>query len=304
MPGRRHVGWPEPLSSGDHRISRRQAVATLAILGALSALPARSRAASGEVRFGLTPVFLSSDLELLTQLRAYLAGALERPVTLVTRRTYQEITALLLSGQLDAAWICGYPFIQYRDRLSLVAVPVWRGKPLYQSYLIVDRARAVTDLKELRSDIHAFSDPDSNSGHLVTQAALAELRETPESFFGKTFFTYSHRNVVRAVASGLAASGSVDGYVWEVMSDLEPDLTGKTRVVRKSEWLGFPPVACAKAAEHTALAAEIRQALVAMGEDPAGRKVLDLLRLDGFTPGDAGLFDGIAHNYDLVRSLG
>ena len=31
---------------------------------------------------------------------------------------------------------------------------------------------------------------------------------------------------------------------------------------------------------------------------------LDLLRLDGFTPGDAGLFDGIAHNYNLVRSLG
>jgi phosphonate transport system substrate-binding protein len=88
------------------------------------------------------------------------------------------------------------------------------------------------------------------------------------------------------------------------MSELEPELTGRTRVVRKSEWLGFPPVACAKLAEHTALAADIRRALVAMGEDPAGRKVLDLLRLDGFTPGDAGLFDGIAHNYDLVRSLG
>jgi len=41
-----------------------------------------------------------------------------------------------------------------------------------------------------------------------------------------------------------------------------------------------------------------------MGDDPAGRAVLDLLRLDGFTPGDAGLFDGIAHNLDLVRSLG
>jgi len=43
---------------------------------------------------------------------------------------------------------------------------------------------------------------------------------------------------------------------------------------------------------------------VAMGDDPAGRKVLDLLRLDGFTPGGVDLFDGIAHNYDLVRSLG
>lgn len=291
-------------SGAANPIDRRQVLAGLAGSGALGLLARPTLADSREIRFGLTPVFLSSDLELLTQLRTYLSSALDRPVTLVTRRTYQEITALLLSGQLDAAWICGYPFIQYRDRLSLVAVPVWRGRPLYQSYLIVGRDRQADDIRDLRGDIHAFSDPDSNSGHLVTQAALAALRETPEIFFGKTFYTYSHRNVVRAVASGLAASGSVDGYVWEVMSELEPELTGRTRVVRKSEWLGFPPIACAKPAEHTALAADIRRALVVMGEDPAGRQVLDLLRLDGFTPGDAGLFDGIAQNYELVRSLG
>lgn len=283
---------------------RRGFLAALAGAGAAALLAAPARAAGREVRFGLTPVFLTSDLELLTQLRSYLAQAVGQPVTLVTRRTYQEITALLLSGQLDAAWICGYPFVQYRERLSLVAVPVWRGRPLYQSYLIVDPDRPVAGLADLRGDIHAFSDPDSNSGHLVTQAALAAIGETPERYFAKTFYTYSHRNVVRAVASGLAASGSVDGYVWEVMSDLEPELTARTRILRKSEWLGFPPIACARNAEHGALAADIRRALVAMGDDPSGRKVLDLLRLDGFTPGDAGLFDGIAQSYALVRSLG
>ena len=66
----------------------------------------------------------------------------------------------------------------------------------------------------------------------------------PEHFFRQTIFTYGHRNVVRAVASGLAQSGSVDGYVWEVMASLEPGLTSGTEVIRKSELLGFPPVAC------------------------------------------------------------
>jgi len=304
MPGEGRPGRLGLPSGGADSLDRRRLLAGLAGAGALTLFAGRSLAETREVRFGLTPVFLTSDLELLTQLKTYLSGALDRPVTLVTRRTYQEITALLLSGQLDAAWICGYPFIQYRDRLSLVAVPVWRGRPLYQSYLIVDQNRDVEEINDLRGDIHAFSDPDSNSGHLVTQAALAEIGEIPDRFFSKTFFTYSHRNVVRAVASGLAQSGSVDGYVWEVMSELEPDLTGRTKIVRKSEWLGFPPIACAKTAERTDLVADIRRALVAMGEDEAGRKVLDLLRLDGFTPGDASLFDGIAHNYELVRSLG
>ena len=73
-----------------------------------------ARAAAGaQLRFGLTPVFLNNDLELRDHLRAYLEKATGRPVELVTRRTYQEITTLLVSGQLDAAWICGYPFVQF-----------------------------------------------------------------------------------------------------------------------------------------------------------------------------------------------
>ncbi|MBZ0216344.1 MAG: PhnD/SsuA/transferrin family substrate-binding protein, partial [Fimbriimonadaceae bacterium] len=87
--------------------------------------------ASNTLNFGLTPVFLTNDLELLTKLKAYLSRKTGREVELVQRRTYEEITALLLSGQLDGAWICGYPFAQFRQQLSLISVPVWRGKPLY-----------------------------------------------------------------------------------------------------------------------------------------------------------------------------
>lgn len=304
MPRQTAPGAAPPLLSGAETFRRRRFLMTLASALPLTLFPSRLSAESEEVRFGLTPVFLSSDLELLTRLRGYLSSALGRPVTLVMRRTYQEITALLVSGQLDAAWICGYPFIKYRPQLSLLAVPVWRGRPLYQSYLIVDRNRSVEEVLELRGDIHAYSDPDSNSGYLVTQAVLAEQQQAASSFFRKSFFTYSHRNVVRAVASGLAESGSVDGYVWEVMSEIEPELTGRTRVMRKSEWLGFPPVACARSLEGTPLAAAIGQALTLMDRDPAGLEVLNLLRLDGFTAGEPELFDGIVRNYELARSFG
>jgi phosphonate transport system substrate-binding protein len=304
MPRRMALGTAASLSTRANFYRRRRFLARLAGAGSLALLPGRLRADSQEIRFGLTPVLLSSDLELLTRLKAYLTASVGRPVELVTRRTYQEITAMLLSGYLDAAWICGYPYVQYRDRLSLIAVPVWRGRPMYQSYLIVDRDRPVAGVDDLRGDIHAFSDPDSNSGFLVTQALLADMAETPSTYFRKMFFTYSHRDVVRAVASGLAESGSVDGYVWEVMSEIEPDLTSKTRILRKSEWLGFPPVACAKAVHGKPTTERITRALLAMGDDSAGRQVLDMLRLDGFTPGDDDLFRGIAQKYDQVRRLG
>jgi phosphonate transport system substrate-binding protein len=286
-------------------VNRREAVRLLAASSASLALPAVGRAGEDEVfRFGLTPVFLVNDLELLDHLRGYLASRLKAPVELVTRRTYQEITALLVSGQLQSAWICGYPFVAFRSQLELVATPSWRGRPLYQSYIIVHHDRQVDDWTDLRGDVHAFSDPDSNSGYLVTTALLAENRTTPDRFFSHHFFTYGHRNVVRAVASRLAQSGSVDGYVWEVMRETEPGLVAQTKVIRRSEWLGFPPVAAPRLLAGAPMLAAFRSALTGMKDDPEGQAVLRLLRLDGFVVTEPSLFDTIAAKMDMVRRLG
>lgn len=293
----------------EHGISRRAAIG-----GALSAIcfaassaksePSSGAPQAGVIRFGLTPVFLSNDLEVLDELQVYLSGAVGQKVQLVTQRTYQEVTALLISGNLEAAWICGYPFMKYRSELDLVATPLWRGQPLYQSYLIVAHHRDIRTFDACRGDIHAFSDPDSNSGYLVTKTYLAERGVTEEAFFRKSFFTYGHRNVIRAVASGLADSGSVDGYVWEVMKQTEPELVSKTKVLVKSDWHGFPPVAAAIGQRQSQTVARIRHALLQMDKDEMGRSVLERLQLDGFTQVPPQNYDSIANNMERVRRLG
>lgn len=298
--------WPPPLRHAtvvDRRGVVTGAAAALCFLAGTGGL-ARAGGRSRPIRFGLTPVFLDNDLELLDALKSYFETATGMAVRLVQRRTYQEITSLLISGQLDAAWICGYPFVANRARLSLVAVPVWRGRPLYQSYLIVAKDREGRSIEDLAGDIHAFSDPNSNSGFLVTRALLAERGLKPANFFSRTFFTYGHRNVVRAVASGLAQSGSVDGYVWEVLAKSEPDITAPTRVLRRSEWLGFPPVATSRTLAGSASVRVLRDALLNMHESKAGQRVLALLGLDGFHSEDERLFDTIAAKVELVRRLG
>jgi phosphonate transport system substrate-binding protein len=276
------------------------------VLGALAAAPFawrhRPARAADPVTFALTPVVMTSDVEFLGAFEAHLTEALARPVALVQRRTYQEITALLLAGQIDAAWICGYPFVQYRDRLALVAVPLYRGEPLYQSYLIANRHLEAAGIDDLRGSVHAFSDPDSNSGYLVTRYLLSRIGALPETFFRRVFFTYGHRNVVRAVASGLAGSGSVDGYVWDVLAEIEPELVARTRIVNRSDRLGFPPVACLAARRDEPVVRDLRDALLAMPESVSGREILGMLRLDGFSDEPASLFDGIQALYDAVRS--
>jgi len=284
-------------------LSRRVVVGTG--LALLLLKPARSEPTSPEpIRFGLTPVFLTSDLELLGRLQSYLQLATGLPVNLVERRTYQEITAMLISGQLDAAWICGYPYVAHRHELQLVAVPLWHQKPLYQSYVIVDKKRDAQTLADLRGDIHAFSDPDSNSGFLVTRANLAAMGLRPENFFRRSIFTYGHRNVIRAVASGLAQSGSVDGYVYDVVANLEPTLVSNIRILSASEWLGFPPIAGPKNPPDGQRLSLLKTALLDIHKIEEGRAVLAMLQLDGFASEGAQLYDTIAAKAAFVATAG
>lgn len=277
-----------------------------AFLRALPAWPdeADFQSSGGVLRFGLTPVFLSNDLEVLDELQAYLTKATGQQVQLVTQRTYQEVTALLVSGALEAAWICGYPYMKFKSELSLVATPVWRGQPLYRAYVIVSADRKAAGFDDLRGDVHAFSDPDSNSGYLVTKTYLSRRHTVEDAFFRKSFFTYGHRNVIRAVASGLANSGSVDGYVWEVMRELEPDLANRTRVVVESAWNGFPPIAAPVRLQGSPTFARIRAAFINMNGDEEGRSVLRRLRLDAFAVEPPALYAGIQASMDLVRMTG
>jgi phosphonate transport system substrate-binding protein len=252
------------------------------------------RAQGSPFRFALTPVFLDNDAAVIIALKSALASGMGQEIELVQRRTYQEISGALLDGSVDVAWTCGYPYLQHRADFSLLGVPVWQGQPLYQSYLIVGADDPAESLEDLRAGAHAFSDPDSNSGFLVTASDLARMGEAPEGFFARTIFTYGHRNVVRAVAGGLTRSGSVDGYVWEALNHAEPQLTSRTKVIARSEWLGFPPFVARVDRSGEPAVAACRAALLGLSGTPEGQDALTLLFLDGVVPGDDALFAGIA----------
>jgi phosphonate transport system substrate-binding protein len=270
---------------------------------ALVALLSTETYASEVFNFGLTPVFLDSDVELLSMLRKYLAQKLDRSVELVQRRTYQEITAMLLSGQLDAAWVCDGPYVAYEDKLSLVAAPLYHQKPLYQTYIIVNQDSEAQSFDDIRGTVHAFSDPDSTAGYLFTRYLLALRHTTPADFFRQFFFTYGHQNVMRAVTTGLAQSGSIDGYVWEVLNEREPKFRQKTKIVCRSDWLGFPPIVSPKTVSDTPRLKSFGSALIDMHGDPLGAKILATLALDGFVLADPTLYNGTMAIWDVVKTV-
>ncbi|MDP2063867.1 MAG: phosphate/phosphite/phosphonate ABC transporter substrate-binding protein [Phaeovulum sp.] len=276
-------------------VDRRKLLASAAAAALLAAPRGwASLGPGGALRVGLTGVVVREYMRSFNRLADYLALRLGRPVEFVLRRSYRDIMDLLERGELDAAWICGYPFVKPRnpEYLSLLVAPVYRGSPFYRSLLIVPSASSAASIIDLRGSVFAFSDPDSNSGYLVPRTTLADAGFNPDQFFRMSFFTYSHAETVLAVARSVADGGSVDSYVYNTLQKFEPETVSGTRVIAQSRQFGFPPIVV-----RNDLAPQIRDrfrdALIGMASDAQAVPVLALLDLDGFTEVSPALYDPI-----------
>lgn len=282
-------------------MSRRWAVVLLILMMA-GTVQTTSAAEQRPIQFGLTAVVVRENLRFLDQWEQYLSAKLDHPVEFVRRRSYREVMDMLGSGGLDFAWICGYPFVQTRDPeyLALLAVPIYKGAPRYHSYIIVHKDSPYRTFDDLRNKVFAFSDPESNSGFLYPQSLLAEKRETSDRYFRQTFFTFSHAETIEAVADRFADGGAVDSYIWDYLSEFQPEIASLTRVIRQSPAFGFPPLVARRDVDPD-LSANMRRVLLEMRDDPKGAVFLSGLKLDGFGTFPPSLFDSIKEMANGIR---
>lgn len=266
----------------------------------ISLIGLQAKADGKPLRVGLTAVILADQAAFLTRWSEYLSERMGMSVVFVARESYQAVLDLLFSNQIDAAWICGYPYVRHQTQLRLLAVPVYQGQPLYQSYLIRtrDTTLKLSGWADLKNRVLAYSDPLSNSGWLVAQAQLRAAGLDPQDLL-RSFFAHGHSNVAEAVASGLAHAGCIDGYVWETMQMQKITSVTKTQVIWKSEFYGFPPIVIRKDDRNVALEA-LGRTLLNMHDDSQGQDLLRALNLNAFAKPSLVLYDSIR---DLVNRV-
>ncbi|MEJ5357850.1 MAG: phosphate/phosphite/phosphonate ABC transporter substrate-binding protein [Desulfobacterales bacterium] len=217
-----------------------------------------------------------------------------REVFLIQRRTYGEVNDLFPRGEVDLAFLCSGPYALLRERLGFhaLAAPVVGGRPFYQSYLIVPRQASASELEHLRGGVFAFTDPESNTGHLVPRYWLAARGERPENFFRKTIFTYSHDNSILAVARGLVDGAAVDSHLWEHFTRTRPELTSAGRVILRSEPFGSPPIVASRELPEN-LRQRLQEIVLSMHADPEGGRILQSLGIERFGPPQETWYDPI-----------
>jgi phosphonate transport system substrate-binding protein len=223
---------------------------------------------------------------------SFLSAQLGRPVELVQRKTYEEINALLALGDVDIGFVCTSAYVKGHDEfgLRLLVAPEIDGQSVYRSVLIVPVDSTAETMADLRGSVFAFTDPISTTGRAYPSSLVAALGETPDAFFSRTFFTYSHDEAIHAVAMGIADGAGVDSIVLNQVLAAEPDLP--IRVIHVSPPFGIPPVVVAP---HLSSSdeAEIRSLLLGLADDEAALGALEAMGVDRFLPVSDGDYDGV-----------
>ena len=224
----------------------------------------------------------------------YLEEKLNRPVELVQRKTYLEVNDLIEHGEVDVAFVCTSAYVEGHDTfgMELLAAPQVNGETVYNSVLIVPSSSTAKSMSDMRNKIFAFTDPISLSGRVYPTFLVHELGFTPEEFFARTFFTYSHDEAIRAVASGVADGAAVDSLVYEFAIARDPSLADKVRVIHRSPDFGIPPVVVSPFTRPQ-VKADIQNLLLGMSNDPNAKDALASIGVESFVLIDDSAYDGV-----------
>ncbi|SES05526.1 phosphate/phosphite/phosphonate ABC transporter substrate-binding protein [Salisediminibacterium halotolerans] len=232
---------------------------------------------------------------------SYLEKKLDRPVELMQRQTYGEIYELFENGDADLGMVCAYLGTLGKDtgKMEIAATPVMNGRDDFTSYIIVPAESENRSLADLEGASFAFSDELSYSGYLYTAYELEQLDETPDTFFERTYYTYSHDNTVAAVANGLVEGGSVHSGVYDQMQEVGSPLTEKTTIIGEGQNVGNSPIVFRSDLDDD-LKEDLTSYLMAMDGSAEGENTLDAMDADKFIEPEPGMFQPVRLMMDEV----
>ncbi len=247
-------------------------------------IPLPALAAEPPIKIGVASMITPVDaVKYYQSIIDYIGEQIHRPVRMVHRRTYEEMDSLLEQGEVDVAFICSAPYVKNREKfgVELLVAPSVNGRPSYHSYIIVHKDSPLKSFTDLKGKVFAFTDPKSNTGKLYPAYLLRTMHSTPERYFKRHIYSYSHNKSIELVAKHVVDGAAVESLVYEYMIKTGSPYARQTRIIKRSPPYGTPPVVVTREVSP-ALRDKIRSAFLNMNRNEKGKAILDAMMIDGF----------------------
>jgi phosphonate transport system substrate-binding protein len=275
------------------------------LLVLVSVTAATEAAAEGEeLRFSITAAVASDpSYDNYRALTKYVAERVGKSPFFVSGLSYQQVDNLFVARDVDVGFLCNTHFARRRDavKFEAIAAPVIAGssKPKFRLFFIVAKDAARSSLGQLRGASVDLADPLSTTT-VYAAYLLRDMHETLSSFFGKTIYSGSHDMTIQLVANKVVDVGVIDGHIWDYHERVQPAFSSRTKIIFRSPEYTTPPVVVRQGLDP-ALKNRLREILVTMHEDTAGRALLQRLRIDRFVVVADKDYDDVLEIYDMVR---
>jgi phosphonate transport system substrate-binding protein len=229
----------------------------------------------------------------------YMAERLDMKVEFMQRMSYGEVNGLLERNLVDMAFICTGAYIEGSDNFDLLVAPLTNNQPHYNAYLITNDDSGIDKFEDTRGRSFAFTDHLSFTGRIYALKRLADLGETPDSFFEDITYTMSHDISIQMVSRNLVDAAAISGLIFDYLEIFQPEKVRNIRVIEKSENFGMPPVVSSLLMDQE-LKLKIQQLFIDMHNDERGKETLSKLLIDRFEIVDDSLYNSVRKIRDEV----
>ncbi|MEW6736277.1 MAG: PhnD/SsuA/transferrin family substrate-binding protein [Acidobacteriota bacterium] len=232
----------------------------------------------------------------------YIRERLGIPTQFIEEIPWQEREQLFDAGEIDLCWICGLPYVlkadQANTKIELLAAPVMYGSryqnlPIYFSDVVVHSESRFHSFADLKAARWAYNEPGSHSGYGLVRYHLATLGEDL-SFFRETVESGGHQFSLHMILNRQIDASAIDSTVLEFETLHNPEIGAKLRIIATLGPSPIPPLIISKNVP-VQLRVELRELLLNMHNEPAGRAILAQGRIVNFVMVQDHCYNAIRH---------
>jgi len=245
------------------------------------------------IRLAISSVLSPTDTIIYyREIVNYIGEKLDRPTILIQRRSYNEVSNLMMNGGADIALLPTGAYITFgaNGGIEGIATQERFGSPYYYGYIVAKDESRFTSIDDLKGKDIAFFDPSSYSGYIFVKEELGRLGEDIDSFFGRHIYTYSHEGSMNAVLNNIVDAAAVNSLVFETMKNENPEQSDSLKIIGKSMPLGTGPVVISSNLPEEDKEI-IKESFLTMHEQGSMKQAMQGLYIDRFIPFDSEYYE-------------
>jgi phosphonate transport system substrate-binding protein len=198
-------------------------------------------------------------------------------VTLKVLSRYGNIVDNFRSAGLDGAFFGSFTYVLAHEKLGVevLARPESSdGSSSYHGLIFVRKDSGIASAEGMKGKRFAFVDKATTAGFLLPMEYFRKHGIGDyQTYFGETYFTGTHEGAIDDVLSGKADVGAAKNTVFDRLAGQDPRIRELLVVLATSPDVPENGFAVRKDLDES-VKSQLKEALLAMHDDPEGRKVL------------------------------